>query len=394
MDNEVILELSVLPKELQLILLLIEMHSENRELTIDESFKDIDWSLFVQLVKHHRVYPTIYLQLKKMNDNMIPKFVIESLQKMYNKNVFHMLLLSREMVRISKIFAENNVRLLILKGPVLAVDLYGDISLRTSVDLDVLVSIKDLDKIDNLLLDIGYFRDEYFKSLLGEWKWRHHHLNYIDSKSGLKLELHWRLTKGPGKEPGFDELWKNKRMSSLSSNPVYYLGKEELFLYLVSHGARHGWSRLSWLVDIRKMLKQNLDLNKLHQLLKEYQRLHIGGQALILLSQLFKTSISKEKEILKFGNRSKKLAREALFYIKQIISLHSYPVPEDIARYHKRYLFSLMSYQQKFLFTMSFFYPYPMDAEILPLPKILHFLYFPLRPFLWAWRKTRNLSLS
>ena len=58
--------------------------------------------------------------------------------------------------------------------------------------------------------------------------------------------------------------------------------------------------------------------------------------------------------------------------------------------YHKRHLFSLMSNQQKFLFIMSFLYPYPEDAEILPLPKYLHFLYFPLRPFLWAWRKSKE----
>ena len=43
---------------------------------------------------------------------------------------------------------------------------------------------------------------------------------------------------------------------------------------------------------------------------------------------------------------------------------------------------------------MSFLYPYPEDAEILPLPKYLQFLYFPLRPFLWAWRKTMKRALT
>ena len=39
---------------------------------------------------------------------------------------------------------------------------------------------------------------------------------------------------------------------------------------------------------------------------------------------------------------------------------------------------------------MSFLYPYPEDAETLPLPKYLHFLYFPLRPFLWALEENKE----
>lgn len=169
---------------------------------------------------------------------------------------------------------------------------------------------------------------------------------------------------------------------------MYYLEKEELFLYLTTHGARHGWSRLGWLVDIHKILGQGLDLDRLGKLLKKYQRLHIGGQALILSSQLLNTQIIKETKTLQVGKRSRALAQGALFYIKQMVNLHTIPVPKEVSRYHKRHLFALMSGQQKILFIMSFFYPYPMDAKILPLPKWLHFLYMPLRPVLWAWRKT------
>lgn len=42
---------------------------------------------------------------------------------------------------------------------------------------------------------------------------------------------------------------------------------------------------------------------------------------------------------------------------------------------------------------MSYLYPYPIDAKILQLPKTLHFLYFPLRPLLCFWRKTRKHAL-
>ena len=53
-----------------------------------------------------------------------------------------------------------------------------------------------------------------------------------------------------------------------------------------------------------------------------------------------------------------------------------------------------MSLQQKSLFIMSLFHPYSEDAEVLPLPEKFHFLYFPLSPILWAWRKTRKRAMS
>lgn len=391
MNNDLRLDLSGIPNELRLILQIIQMKDDDTMLLDKKKlFADIDWNLFLKLAMHHCVFPLIYLYLKKINEELVPKHLMEHMRKVYQTNTFRMLYLSREMEKISKLFLENDVRMLVLKGPVLAFDLYGDVSLRTSVDIDILVSPDDLDKANKILVDSGYVKHDFFSTVLSDWKWRIHHLDFVHPQTKISLEVHWRLHPGPGKEPSFDELWKGKRKSSLTDYPVYYLGREELFLFLVTHGARHGWARLSWLVDSDKILKQSIDLNKLNKLLKKYQCLQIAGQALILCRELLNTPIKKETETLKVGKWSRRLAQEALFYIKQMVNLHSDPVPEDVRRFHSRYLFALMSYQQKFVFIMNFFYPYPMDADILPLPKYLHFLYFPLRPIFWAWRKTQR----
>lgn len=96
----------------------------------------------------------------------------------------------------------------------------------------------------------------------------------------IKLEIHWRLNPGPGLEPTFNELWARRRISSITSFPVHYLGREDLFLFLVSHGARHGWSRLRWLIDIDKLVKQRIDWIKLARLLTKYQFNYVGGRHL------------------------------------------------------------------------------------------------------------------
>lgn len=395
MHNGYELDLYHVPKELKLQFEIMKRENSEDLQEIDKDwFTNIDWNKFLELAMHHRTYSLIYSKITEVEEKLIPTRVIQALRQYFKINTFQMLHLSGEMEQLTKLLSDNGIRSLFLKGPVLAADLYGDISLRTSSDLDVLIPIKDLDKVEELLLKLGYEKDDYILTVLNDWKWRHHHLTYFHPQKKIKLEIHWRLNPGPAKEPHFNELWGRKRKSSLTSYPVYYLGREDLFLFLVSHGARHGWSRLRWLVDIHQIVKQQLDWPKLIKVLKKYHYLHVGGQALILASELLDTSLMKEMRPLLSGKRPASLAQEAIFYLEEMVNLHTDPVPEDVAKYHKYHLFSLMSHQQKLFFIMSFLHPYPEDAEALPLPKYLHFLYFPLRPFLWVWRKTRKQVLS
>ncbi|MEH7074909.1 nucleotidyltransferase domain-containing protein [Neobacillus drentensis] len=391
MNKNFYLDFTGLPKELRLLLEIIKADYDSLSSINVET--EIDWNLFYELSMHHRIYPLIYPKLKLIDNKGIPDNVINSLGQLYKRNTFHMLQLSAEMGKISQLFSDDKIRLLNLKGPVLATDLYGELSLRTCGDLDVLVPIQDLEKAERLLLNQGYIKDDYIHTILGDWKWRHHHVTYYHSMKQIKIEIHWRLNPGPGKEPHFDELWERKRISALSSYPVYYLGREDLFYFLVTHGARHGWSRLRWLIDINEILKQDIDWGKLVKTLKKYQYLHIGGQALILASQLLNSKFPKDSKPLIIKNRSNQLAQEALFYFERMVNLHTFPVPVDVAAYHKHHLFSLMSGKQKVLFLLSFLYPYPEDAELFPLPKEFHFLYFPLRPFLWTWKKLKKQVL-
>jgi len=396
MEAGLSLDLSQFPKELVLLLSLLKSEEGKCDSVCSGSSGEldpIDWDAFLELAVHHRVFPALYRKLKDTQET-VPPSVLQALKNDYKQNTFQMLHLSAEMDAVCKLFSDAQIRTLVLKGPVLAADLYGDISLRTSGDLDILVPIDKLELAEKLLAGHGYVKDEYIQTVLNDWKWRHHHVTFFHRHKGIKVEVHWRLGPGPGKEPGFDALWKRRRISAVTRHPVYYLGREDLFLFLVSHGARHGWSRLRWLMDIDRMAAQNLDVPKLRRLLQQYGHLHIGAQALLLTSQLLNTPLSDELRALTQAKRAEALAQDALFYIRQMVNLHSEPLPLEVSEYHRRHLFSLMSSTRKVLFILTFFYPYPEDANTLTLPKSLHFLYFPLRPFLWVWRKTKRLAFS
>ncbi|MGG7620207.1 nucleotidyltransferase domain-containing protein [Bacillus coreaensis] len=388
MKSECVINLSNIPAELKLILDILE---DNNPLIKD---KQINWDLFLKQSHHHRLYPALYKKLIQANIQSIPGNVLQKLKISYEKNTFHMLFLSREMEMINHALQKCGIKILFLKGPILARDLYGDLSSRTCGDLDILTSMVNLQAVENTLVSLGYEKDDYIKSLLGDWKWRHHHFTYFHKTHRTKVEIHWRLNPAPSNEPSFADLWSRKRECVLKDNPIYYLGEEDLFYFLVTHGARHGWSRLRWLMDIHQILKKDLDWKNVILLLQECQSEKVAGQSLVLSDSLFQTTIPSDLRDLITKSESKKLAQDAVFYLENMVNLHNDPVPIEISKYHARHLFSQMSLQQKIVHLFSILHPFYTDAEILPLPKKLHFLYFPLRPFLLLWKRKSRHVLS
>lgn len=384
MTDRYTLDKGSLSKEILLLLALLT--AENTNETAQQHpqlFAGADWEQFVQLALHHRVYPYLYPRLNKIDEGVIPPEVLERLKWEYRRNTVQMLQLSGEMSRIGSELAKLNIRSLFLKGPVLAQALYGDISLRTSRDLDFLVPMAQLQDTEALLIRLGYVKEEEFESILGDWKWREHHTTFNHPVSKIKAEVHWRLSPGPSKEPGFEALWKHSRTSSLFGRNVHYLGQEDLFLFLAAHGARHGWSRLRWLLDIKQLLLQQPD----SAALQRYGYSIVGGQAVILAAELLEAPVDPGLSPLTDSPRARRLAQRALFYVARMVNLHNPPLEPEVERHYKYYQPAILPRWHQVLYAAGFLYPYAVDAKTLPLPKALHFLYFPLRPFLWTWRK-------
>lgn len=392
--------LSMMPNEFRLLVEIMKMKNDKSIGSFKELLINTDWEFFLQLAIHHRVYPLIYSKLKNADERFIPKDVIENLYRYYKKNTINMLFLSGEMENLSELFSVNQIRLLFLKGPVIAFDIYGDISLRTSKDLDILVQKTDLNIVEELLLSYGYTREE----LQDKVEKSRHHITYFHPQKKIEIEIHWRLNPPPMKEPSFNELWNRKRVSTLTTHQVYLLGEEDLFLFLISHGSRHGWFRLRWLADIDQIVQNKVNSSKNSFSLKTYQHQHLGGKAdlliehaLILASVLMSTPINKDIHSLDEGKRSRKLAHLAIKFILEHGPKSKKNQPFSIKTnlqsafniFH--YEFSIKSNLQKFIYLMELFKPSTADTQTLKLPKSLHFLYYPLHPFLWFWRKTTNL---
>ncbi|WP_416046137.1 nucleotidyltransferase family protein [Priestia megaterium] len=384
-DNQPIIDTSQ-SKELHFLLTLLREENTSEEII---PLKELDWNHFLELVKHHRVCPLIYIKLKDTPD-AVPSHVIEVLLQEYKKNTFKMLQLSGEMEALDKVFNENNIETLFLKGPPVAYDLFKNISLRMSKDLDILVREEELEKAESILLSLGYEKEE-IPTVLNEIKWRHHHIAYYHPKKKIQVEVHWRLHPRSMKRTRFEELWNGKRESQLTKHPISFMGTEDLLLYLISHGARHGWFRLRWLKDIDQMVR-NKDINyvRFKALAIKHQQKHLVGQAFQLATLLFQTPVHEELQDIVNTRRVNRLAEKAMPYIKEMVQLHVHPQPKNLEKSYKNYLFSIKTKRQKCKFFIISFYPNPLDERTFRLPKSLYFLYFLLRPFLWSWRKLKK----
>lgn len=378
-----------LPLEMQLILSLMK---NEKQLVLSLCSK-VDWDQFLLAVKHHRIFPQIYhaINEQRVADKM-PAYIFTKIKKDYEQNIYRMLHLTAEMHTLYLQFQQASLPLLFLKGPILAKELYGDLSLRTCADIDLLVPIERIEQAEQLMLLQGYEKDEYIESVMDDWKWRHHHFTYFHKQHRTKVEVHWRLHPAPSTEPHFTELWERRRESQWSSQISFpYLGEKDLFYFLSTHGARHGWSRLRWLFDIHQILLQGSFVNDKdwsHHL-TQYQYDKIAGQALLLSVKLFNSNV---KSTCMDKRASIKLARGASFYFHQLVSLHDHHVPKEIAHYHAQYLRSLFTLKQKFIHYLQWFYPLSEDYQAFPLPKKWFPLYYVIKPFLWLNRKRQILQ--
>jgi hypothetical protein len=380
MNNPFKLDTSAFPKELDLLLHWLSSNPAQASARPSEPpWNTYDLELFLELARFHRVYPFLYAQLK---DSDAPAAILQPLKTEYRINTFQMLHLTRALDQLFRSLGDNGIPALLLKGPALAKDLYGDTSLRTCKDLDILIPPEHFDPADHLLQSSGFTPDDASPRIYN-WKKSLHHCSYTNQATGIQVEIHWKLQPGSWPEPTFEELWSRKQDCFHQDHPVYRPGNEDLLLYLSLHGARHSWFRLRWLLDIRQLLQKELDWRLITRLLKQ-QNCHIAtGQALILCNQLLGTLPDGAMQRFTASAASQSAAQTAACYIAQMQK------PDAYALKFTRYLLSLLNLRQKFTYLKTFYYPSSQDALTLPLPSLLHFLYFPIRPLLLLWRRLK-----
>jgi len=359
----------------------------------------LDWPLFLRLVARHRVAPLVWQSLKNVGNISIPQQTQYDLSQRVKTNTLRTLAQAAELVRLVRRFEDASIRLLPLKGPVLAVQAYGALELRHAGDLDFLVDPESVWEADRLLTDVGYVRTipDYPLSAgqAAAFMKIRKDFSYIHAERDIRVELHWRLSPNAYLLPlSLDELWARRECVRFGSKCVAAMPRQDLVLYLCAHGAHTGWFRLKWLCDIPELTgdDRGIDMSQLIVRAHDLGVARMLSQGLLLAHQMLDMPLPAA---LSAGMRQDRtvqslvhLATEALQKDERYWSTDDTPISWMPAQF--RYRLKLRA-NLRYKWHNAYFYSlWTEDFRLIRLPDRLFPLYFVLAPFLWIVRLLRQ----
>ena len=393
--------MDTLTSELKLVLLCSQVKIREKDLPAIQQLLAgaIDWDLFLNLAEHHRVYPLVYQSLSTLVNSVVPEHVIGVLRKKGWENSSKTLQMTGELVKVLQAMEENGIRTIVLKGFPLGSMLYGNLALRPSRDLDILVWPEDLERARNAVENLGYEQMSPSSVMTPEqvqnWMKKNHHFGYWHRDQEICLELHWRLGHY-GLEMPLQEIENSLAEVKIGGQAVCVLGTEEQLLFLILHGAGHAWFRLKWLCDVGVMLRQGaFSWERLYGLSEHLGVEALLNQAVMLALHLLQAPVPDRvvKRITK-DRKAQNLVGMALPFISAVdYDPANLRINRPLYFHHKKYQLSILpGWRKKFAYLHNLVLPKDRDIELIPLPQSLYFLYYPLRPFTWFSRQVMQLA--
>ena len=294
--------------------------------------------------------------------------------------------LASELVAIVRELERSGVEALPVKGPSLAVLVYGDLSLRAYEDLDLLVHPQDFDRAASALTALGYrFRDALSEHQRKTLTTTEYHVGFEHPDGGSVVELHWLLNHKTLAHRDLEQWWWLHRQSiCLGGATMQTLAPEQLLLYLCMHGGKHSWARLSWLCDLRQALKcfPNADWVRIWRAAEENGALRMVSSGLTLVTALLDGAALTS---IPFSRRSPDPAATKLAQTVEDRLLHS---PDQVLGVD---FFSQMRFRERFRDRVRYAAhiltaPHPADVSLLALPPLMRGAYYIFRPARLAWK--------
>ena len=124
----------------------------------------VRWAILLALADRHGVQPQLYQALHQAR-YVLPAEESKSLKQAYETNVHKALLLSRELLRIASHLAESDIAFMPYKGLALAECLYGDLAMRQTGDIDLLIRPEDLKRTQQALAQLAYVPHKTFSEV-------------------------------------------------------------------------------------------------------------------------------------------------------------------------------------------------------------------------------------
>ncbi|HXO45303.1 MAG TPA: nucleotidyltransferase family protein [Candidatus Cybelea sp.] len=256
----------------------------------------VDWDFLLTSAAENSILPLLARQLSQAAPDIVPSSELERLKNGSRANAVRCLVLTAELIKIIDLLRSKGIQAIPYKGPVLAVQAYGELALREFDDLDIILRQSDMAMANAMMQEIGYSPrfGWYFAPstsvVPGEY-------NYRDQKRRLIVEFHTEQTlRHFPVPPDLDDITRRLAPVILSGHEVPTFGAEDMLPLLCIHGSKDFWERISWIADISEFVQSRpeLDWDQVFQradALRAGRMVHIG---LALAANLLSAPLPQE----------------------------------------------------------------------------------------------------
>ena len=234
----------------------------------------LDWKKTIKMARFHRLLPLLHRALSSMAAVEVPAEILKQLRSYHLSNIGRTLFLVRELIAFLDILDANNIKAITFKGPVTAISAYGDLSLRTFSDLDLLVHPDDFLTLREIAINHGYECDKLMalsernclaqltpqkqSSYLRSQK----EFSLFNPKNRIFLDIHQGIL-SQHFFPLFDTrwIWHHTQGVKIGRKQVLSITPEVQILVLCAQGAEDYWNQLGKLCDVAMLINKYPELD-------------------------------------------------------------------------------------------------------------------------------------
>jgi Uncharacterised nucleotidyltransferase len=355
-------------------------------LLLEES---LAWDSVLHLADQHGMTSLLYQNLAPLADR-VPAAVLTSLGKAHERNIHKSLFLARELIRVLDRLDSLGIQAISYKGVTQSEVYYGDVALRQSGDVDILVRSQDVARIKSAVRDLGFTPRLSIPEVAERDYLAAGYECTFDSAAGKNLlELQWAL------QPRFyavdfdmDGLFARAVSATVAGRWLKTPSPEDLLLVLSLHAAKHVWGRLIWLRDIAQLLqREKLNWDWIQSQAQELGIERILHITLLLMKQFRLTEIPPEQQHAVCADKSAQSFADEI-----AVSVAAGIIYEEEKLSYFRLMMRIRERRidrLRFLARLTFT-PGPGEWETVRLPKPLFPLYHVVRLARLASRFTRT----
>jgi hypothetical protein len=358
----------------------------------------IDWVDFIKTCRKHRIRPLVYKVILKAT---LPEEIQKIISNELNKLTLQSFEQAKETERLILLLQQNNITVIPYKGTAFSKQFFGNISMRESSDIDLVIDSDDIPKAIHTLEKDGFqsLQKNYYYSL-GHKRFikSHKDLNFdkfIGNIRKYHVELHFNIISNNIYVSKYQNDFKTTSLenNSLFKEQVSFLNPLEHFRAIsLHHMLQDGMGYLKTVFDISQALikvdviKNTASFNSfekasLNELYSNYNTQLIGLLIYDLIGLEFEIDTTKkEPNKLLASNILSSSYKKSRSNDSPILGAikHHFLYNKNTRHYYRRS-------KQKNLFIvnriLSIVTPQQDDFIAYRLNKNLYFLYYIIRPF-------------